>query len=154
MITSIVVLSIVSFVMLVWNINLVLKNRNQEERIISVEQKYYTYKEKHSSIISMWCNVKIVKKADEEEQEVDLENVDELTWKMILSTSLQDPNTVRVVSIFAGPIGIDRFMVGDILLGVLKTLTCGGLGILAIVDCFIIYRITQKFNFRKILNQF
>lgn len=83
-----------------------------------------------------------------------LENVDELTWKMILSTSLQDPNTVRVVSIFAGPIGIDRFMVGDILLGVLKTLTCGGLGIWAIVDCFIIYRITQKFNFRKILNQF
>lgn len=57
MITSIVVLSIVSFVMLVWNINLVLKNRNQEERIMQLEdfavtaieklkEKQYDYKRK------------------------------------------------------------------------------------------------------------
>lgn len=64
----------------IWVANGVIVNNGDQvqiERIISVEQKHYTYKEKHSSIISMWCNVKIVKKADEEEQEVDLENVDE-----------------------------------------------------------------------------
>lgn len=81
-----------------------------------------------------------------------LESLDELSWKMVISSSLQDPNTVMVVSIFAGPVGIDRFMIGDIALGVIKTLTCGGLGIWAVIDCFLIYKLTQKYNLKKIIS--
>ncbi len=80
-----------------------------------------------------------------------LESVDESTFEKILSLSLKDPNTVRVVSIFAGPIGVDRFMIGDIALGIIKTLSCGGLGIWAILDCFLIYSSTQKSNLKKII---
>lgn len=83
-----------------------------------------------------------------------LESIDDIKWKYIISLSLQDPNTVRIVSIFAGPIGIDRFMIDDIVLGVLKTLTCGGFFIWAIIDCFIIYKATQKYNLKKIIKTF
>ncbi len=81
-------------------------------------------------------------------------DVDASMWDNILSTPLQDPDTVRVVSIFAGPIGVDRFMIGDIFLGVVKTVTCGGLFIWAIVDCFVVYKSTQKHNLDKIMNNF
>lgn len=81
-----------------------------------------------------------------------LENLDVISWNRVLSLSLQDPDRVRVVSIFAGPIGVDRFMVGDVAGGVIKTLTCGGFGIWAIIDCFIIYRLAQKYNFKKVVN--
>lgn len=78
--------------------------------------------------------------------------VDASMWHRVLATPLQDPHIVRVVSIFAGPIGVDRFMIGDIFLGVLKTVTCGGLLIWAIVDCFVVYKSTQKYNFNKLIS--
>ena len=39
-----------------------------------------------------------------------------------------------LLSIFIGILGVDRFYVGHIGLGVVKLLTCGGLGIWAIID--------------------
>lgn len=81
-----------------------------------------------------------------------LESKDETSWERILKTPLHDPNNIMVVSIFAGPIGVDRFIIGDTVLGIIKTLTCGGIGIWAIIDCFIIYKATQKNNFNRIIN--
>lgn len=81
-----------------------------------------------------------------------LESIDDSSWEKVLKTQLHNPNTIRMVSIFAGPIGIDRFIIGDIALGVLKTITCGGICIWAIIDCFIIYKATQKNNFNRIIN--
>ena len=39
-----------------------------------------------------------------------------------------------LLSIFVGFLGVDRFYVGNIGLGIVKLLTCGGLGIWALID--------------------
>jgi TM2 domain-containing membrane protein YozV len=55
------------------------------------------------------------------------------------------------VSILAGSIGVDRFMIGDTGIGVGKLLTCGGLGIWTIIDLFLIQKATKEKNMQKIL---
>ena len=42
-----------------------------------------------------------------------------------------------MISIFAGPLGIDRLYQGENALGILKLLTFGGFGVWAIVDTII-----------------
>jgi TM2 domain-containing membrane protein YozV len=46
--------------------------------------------------------------------------------------------------------GIDRFMIGDVGLGIGKLLTCGGLGIWTIIDWFMIQKSTREKNMQKI----
>ena len=63
----------------------------------------------------------------------------------------KDPTTVLIVSILAGYLGIDRFMIGDTGLGIAKLLTCGGLGIWALIDLFLIMGATKTKNFEKLV---
>lgn len=63
----------------------------------------------------------------------------------------KDPTTMLLISIFLGSIGVDRFMLGDIGMGVLKLLTCGLCGILTIIDWFSINKKTKEFNLNKIM---
>ena len=63
----------------------------------------------------------------------------------------KDPTTVLNVSLSAGPLGIDRFMIGDTGLGIGKLLTCGGFGIWAIIDYFLIMGATKNKNFEKLV---
>lgn len=76
--------------------------------------------------------------------------MDESKWIMISTLQLKDPTTSLIVSILAGNLGIDRFIIGDTGLGVGKLLTCGGLGIWAIVDWFLIQGATREKNMEKI----
>lgn len=65
---------------------------------------------------------------------------------LIHAADLKDPTTIIIVSVLAGGFGIDRFLIGDTGLGVAKLLTCGGFGIWAIVDWFLITDLTKQKN--------
>ena len=78
---------------------------------------------------------------------------DDSKWAMIHSVDLKDPTMILIVSLLAGGFGIDRFIIGDTGLGVGKLLTCGGLGIWAIIDWFLIMDATRQKNMEK-LQQF
>lgn len=75
-----------------------------------------------------------------------LEAVDDSRWPLLSTIHLKDPQVALMLSIFGGPIGFDRFYIGDYMLGALKTITCGGLLIWAIIDLFIIKNSAQKYN--------
>ena len=75
--------------------------------------------------------------------------MDDSKWSIIQTIQFKDPTTSIIVSILAGGLGIDRFMIGDTGLGIGKLLTCGGIGIWAIVDIFLIMGATREKNFAK-----
>lgn len=79
--------------------------------------------------------------------------LDDSKWAMISSIQLKDPTTSLIVSILAGSLGIDRFIIGDTGIGIGKLLTCGGLGIWTVVDWFMIQGATREKNMQK-LQQF
>ena len=62
----------------------------------------------------------------------------------------KDPTMLLVVSVLVGSLGIDRFLVGDIGLGIGKLITLGGCGIWAIIDWFLIMGRTRQVNFQKL----
>lgn len=76
--------------------------------------------------------------------------IDDAKWVMISTLQFKEPSTMLIISILAGSLGIDRFMLGDTGLGIGKLLTCGGLGIWTIVDWFMIQKATKEKNLQKI----
>lgn len=63
----------------------------------------------------------------------------------------KDPLLMLLISFIAGGFGIDRFMLGQTTLGILKLITLGGCGIWAIVDLFLIMEATKEYNFEKLM---
>lgn len=76
--------------------------------------------------------------------------VDDSKWGLIQTLQFKDPTTSLIVSLLAGSLGIDRFLIGDTGLGVGKLLTCGGFGIWAIIDWFMIMGATREKNMAKL----
>lgn len=76
--------------------------------------------------------------------------IDDSRWAMISTVALKDPTTVLIVSLLAGSMGIDRFMLGHTGAGIGKLLTCGGLGIWTIVDWFSIQTAARQVNMAKV----
>lgn len=75
--------------------------------------------------------------------------IDNSQWMAVQTVQFKDPTTTLIVSILAGSLGIDRFMIGDTGTGIAKLLTCGGFGIWAIVDLFLIMGATRQKNIEK-----
>jgi TM2 domain-containing membrane protein YozV len=76
--------------------------------------------------------------------------MDDSKWAMVSTMQFKDPTVSLIVSILVGSLGIDRFIIGDTGLGIGKLLTCGGLGIWAIIDWFLIMPATREKNMQKI----
>ncbi len=77
--------------------------------------------------------------------------MDESKFTMVSTVELKDPTTILLVSIFLGALGIDRFMLGDTGMGILKLLTGGCCGILTIIDWFTVSKKTKELNFNNLM---
>ena len=77
--------------------------------------------------------------------------IDDDKYYIVQSIPLKDTTTLMIVSVIAGAYGVDRFMLGDVGLGVAKLLTCGGMGIWAIIDIFTVTSRTKEYNYIKFM---
>ncbi len=76
---------------------------------------------------------------------------DESKMMAVMSINLKDPTAIVIFSVVVGVLGIDRFMLGDVGLGVLKLLTCGGLYIWFIVDWFMVVNRAKEINYESLM---
>jgi TM2 domain-containing membrane protein YozV len=80
-----------------------------------------------------------------------VKRLDDNQLNVLMSVSLKDPTTILVVSIIVGELGIDRFLLGDIGLGVVKLLTCGGFLIWWIIDIFMVGDRAKEVNYQLVM---
>lgn len=76
---------------------------------------------------------------------------DEGKFALLITVDIKDSTTLLLISIFLGYLGIDRFMLGDTGMGILKLLTCGVCGILTIIDWFTVQKRTRELNYNNIM---
>jgi len=77
--------------------------------------------------------------------------MDESKFAMVSTVELKDPTTLLIISLFLGGLGVDRFMLGDTGMGILKLLTGGCCGILTIIDWFTVMNRTKELNFNNLM---
>ena len=73
-------------------------------------------------------------------------------FNAIQGIQLKDPMIMLLLSLFLGSSGIDRFLLKEIGLGIIKLLTAGGCGIWTIVDWFLVMNRTREFNYKLVSN--
>jgi TM2 domain-containing membrane protein YozV len=76
--------------------------------------------------------------------------LDDSRLQQIVAIDFKEPAFSLVFSFMAGQLGVDRFVIGDVGLGIVKLLTCGGFWIWTIVDWFIIMGRTREVNYEKL----
>ena len=80
-----------------------------------------------------------------------LYSLDDSKFAMLSTIELKDPTTLLIISLFLGSVGVDRFMLKDTGMGVLKLLTGGCCGILTIIDWFNVQNKAKELNFNNIM---
>ena len=80
-----------------------------------------------------------------------LYSIDEDKFSMLSAIELKDPTTLLIISLFLGSLGIDRFMLKDTAMGVVKLLTGGCCGILTIIDWFSVQNKAKEMNFNNVM---
>ena len=81
-----------------------------------------------------------------------LEGIPDDKSTMFLAAEFKKPVVALIISFLGGSLGIDRFYLGQVGLGVAKLLTCGGFGIWAIIDLFLIMGKTRECNAQKLIS--
>ncbi|WP_424049492.1 TM2 domain-containing protein [Prevotella melaninogenica] len=80
-----------------------------------------------------------------------LENTDISESEILaLQSQMKDPLLSILLSIFIGTLGVDRFYIGDVGLGIGKLLTGGGCGIWWLIDIFLIVDATKQKNLEQL----
>lgn len=82
-----------------------------------------------------------------------LSEIDAWQLEKLEHISFKSPTTMLIISIFLGLFGVDRFMMGDIVLGCLKFLLVSTrVGFIWwIIDIFLVKKKTRKSNYKKLL---
>ena len=71
-------------------------------------------------------------------------------FQVVSAVQLKDTTTMLIIAILLGGWGLDRFMLGDVGLGVAKLLTAGGCLVWTVIDAISAQKRTQDFNFNNI----
>ncbi len=79
--------------------------------------------------------------------------LDENKFSMVSMIELKDPTTLLLISLFLGSWGVDRFMMKETGMGVLKLLTGGCCGVLTIIDWFSVQNKVKEKNFSNLMLQ-
>jgi len=76
----------------------------------------------------------------------DLSDQESIQFDTQFSSMRKNPTVALILSIFLGGLGIDRFYLGYVGLGIGKLLTLGGLGLWAFIDWFLIMKAAREKN--------
>jgi TM2 domain-containing membrane protein YozV len=82
----------------------------------------------------------------------DLNDQQKMLFTSQYESSKKDRGTVLILSVLLGSLGVDRFMIGDVGMGLLKLFTFGLCGILWLIDIFTIRGKVDELN-RKNANE-
>lgn len=79
-----------------------------------------------------------------------IDSLDANAFEKVLNAGLKKPSTMVMISVLLGGAGIDRFMMGDNLAGVIKFLTSGGMLIWWIADIFTASKRAKEYNINSL----
>jgi TM2 domain-containing membrane protein YozV len=79
-----------------------------------------------------------------------LEAADDSKFDELSMLQFKNPTTMMIIAWLLGCYGVDRFMLNDTTMGIVKLVTCGGCGIWAIIDIFTAGKRTREFNLSKL----
>ena len=71
---------------------------------------------------------------------------DESKYIVLTSLEFRDPDIMLLLSIVVGQFGVDRFLLGQVGMGILKLLTGGLCGILWLIDIFGVRNKAREYN--------
>lgn len=86
------------------------------------------------------------------ELRMQLENLDENKLMLLSAVEMKDPMIILIISILFGALGVDRFMLGQVGLGLLKLITVGGFGIWLIIDWILISKEVKEVNYKNLMD--
>ena len=75
-----------------------------------------------------------------------LTNDERMQFDAQYAARMKSPTTALMLSLFLGGLGVDRFYLGQALLGGLKLCTLGGLFVWALIDVFLIRGAARNLN--------
>lgn len=89
-------------------------------------------------------------KNDEQKLYKELVNKDDKTLIKIININLINPKKIKIYSILLGLFGIDRLIIKDYKIGILKLITLGLCGFLYVYDVLYLKEKIKKDNYKKI----
>lgn len=100
----------------------------------------------------LMANAKNLPEVSIEEIRAKLSSLSQEEFNRVQVVPLKDTLVIFLLSLFLGHYGVDRFMLGQVGLGILKLLTVGGCGIWWLIDLFLVMEETKKTNYEKIMS--